>query len=192
MIIRETVKDSETIEFLEKMNFFENMNEEEKENLLKNITIREYEKGETANSDGDTIDFAGLVIKGEFIHEFYERISLVYEEGEIFGSFGIFTKQIPKSLVKTFTGGKIVCFNYDLFKKPEILGKAQMFNLFMKFQPYLTDLKTEQKGFFNYMDVLIIQDGGCAPGKNSVIAFLTEYEFGTDVLTDQAIMTVEE
>ena len=175
MIIRETVKDSETIEFLEKMNFFENMNEEEKENLLKNITIREYEKGETANSDGDTIDFAGLVIKGEFIHEFYERISLVYEEGEIFGSFGIFTKQIPKSLVKTFTGGKIVCFNYDLFKKPEILGKAQMFNLFMKFQPYLTDLKTEQKGFFNYMDVLIIQDGGCAPGKNSVIAFLTEY-----------------
>ena len=49
MIIMETVKDSETIEFLEKMNFFENMNEEEKENLLKNITIREYEKGESGH-----------------------------------------------------------------------------------------------------------------------------------------------
>lgn len=175
MIIRQTVNDKETIDFLEKMGFFDKMNETEKENLLNNITVREYEAGETVISIEDEVDFAALVEYGKFIHERYERVSTIYESGDVFGIAGLFSAAKGKGIIKTFTGGRIICFGHELFKKPDILGPVQMLNLFVRFQSYFTDVYMGKKNYFNYMDVLIIQDGGCAPGKNSIIAFLTEY-----------------
>lgn len=176
MLLRKTVNDEETAAFLEKMNFFEKSTEEEKNRLLDNITIREYEAGENVRtSNSETENFAAIVMSGDFIHEYYERVSVKYTIGDVFGITGLFAGKQRGGTVRTMTGGKIICFDYELFKKPDILGPVQMLNLLIRFQSYYTDVYMGKKSCFNYMDVLIIQDGGCAPGKNSIVAFLTEY-----------------
>lgn len=177
MIIRHTVEpcDVETIAFLEKMDFFQGMSDEEKLTLLSNLSVREYEPGEVVFSTRDEIDFAVVVEEGEFVFDSYQRVTILYKQYDVFGIEGLYSNTTRVGSVRTFTGGKIICFKYDLFRQSDILGPVQMLRMFVRFQKYFSELYSGKTDLFNYIDVLIIQDGGCAPGKNSIIAFLAEY-----------------
>lgn len=178
MILKKGIDDKETIGFLEAMGLFEGSTDDEKENLLRNLSTREYEPGELMMDEDHPLTFASIVQKGEFVREYYERVSTKFRPKEVFGLAELLTGKrtiLTHNKITTFTGGKIICFDYDLFKSYTTLGASQMLNLLVRFQSYYTDVYLGKKSYFNYMDVLIIQDGGCAPGKNSIVAFLTEY-----------------
>lgn len=161
---------------LKDMKFFEDMSGNDIEKFCENLSIQEYEASETVLSEGERIEGAIIVLDGEFTYELYERVSTIYKAGEIFGVQGVLSnKQVLGSVFKTMTGGKFIFIKQELFKNPDILGPILMNNLFLRLQAYYTNSYNEKTDLFNYIDVLIIQDGGCAPGKNSMIAFLTEY-----------------
>ena len=161
---------------LKEMKFFEDMSKDDIENFCNNLSIREYEASEVILSKDEATANVVLVLEGEFIFELYERVSNLYKVGEIFGIKGIFSDKVAsEGVLKTMTGGKLIFIKNELFKNPTILGPVPMVNLFSRLRGYFVDSYTENTDLFNYIDVLIVQDGGCAPGKNSIIAFLTEY-----------------
>ena len=53
MILKKGIDDKETIEFLGAMGLFEGSTDDEKENLLRNLSTREYEPGELMMDEDD-------------------------------------------------------------------------------------------------------------------------------------------
>lgn len=177
MLIRNGVPadDVETRQFMEEMKLFVGMDDGSKDIFCSHLSVREYEAGETVFEEGENSAYAIVVQKGEFVYELYERVSTIFKESDVFGIAGIFTEKRDRGRVWTSTGGTIICIDYELFQKPEILGAEIMLNLYIRFQEYFGNLYRSGGDVFNYIDTLLIQDGGCAPGKNSIIAFLTEF-----------------
>ncbi len=177
MILRNGIgsDDVESRKLLNDMKFFEGMSDSEIEKFCSLLLVQEYSAGEIAFENGDQIGAAIIVQSGEFVYELYERISTIYKSGDVFGIQGVFAEKPQGGRVRAVTGGKVVCIKHELFQRPDILGPAQMVNLFLRFQHYFKNFYKANSDVFNYIDVLIVQDGGCAPGKNSMIAFLTEY-----------------
>ena len=142
--------------------------------LLKFGHVEKYRKGEAVFKVGQPSDACYLIYSGLVCLEICGISLFVYDKGQTFGEVGLLERRARRAEMRCIEDTTLLCLPrssleddaFDLVLARDIysfLGKRATRFLFGD------DFYTNMRG-----GILIIQDGGCAPGYNTVTSFLTE------------------
>ncbi|MGV8120036.1 MAG: 6-phosphofructokinase [Candidatus Xenobiia bacterium LiM19] len=167
--------DKKVTDFLKQCKFFVTITDEELSRLAPRLTLKKYHKGEMLYSEGDTAECCYIVEHGRFSLELFGHVTKVFERGDVFGELPYFDRNLRSGTVNALEEGTLYCMPYELFSSKEVFSADTLLTLFHHSAEVIAAFIRQADELFNYMDVLLIEDGGCAPGKNPIVAFLAEY-----------------
>lgn len=167
-------KNDEILRFLQQSMIFKNLTDKEVEKIVGHLEKHSYAKDEEVFLQGDAADSMFLVESGKFLGSRFGHVTRVFEKGDIFGEIPFFSERVRTGTVHAVEEGTVYKLNYSTLEQKDCLDCDSQITLFRDLAKRLSSYLREDNALYKYMDVLIIQDGGCAPGKNSILAFLTE------------------
>ncbi|MBI5507836.1 MAG: 6-phosphofructokinase [Deltaproteobacteria bacterium] len=142
------------------------------QSILKKV---EYEAGETLFSEGDFGTCAYVVADGELSLERWGHTIKRFGAGALFGEIALVDDRPRTGTVRAAKKTVLYCMEGRDLEDDERLAPGIGRKIYQGFSRQLASYMREGADLFCEMDVLIIQDGGCAPGYNPVTAFVTEY-----------------
>ncbi|MDQ7823982.1 MAG: 6-phosphofructokinase [Candidatus Eremiobacteraeota bacterium] len=166
--------DPTMVDFLLSTPFFNGLEREQMEKFAAHLYREKYSAGEYVYQQGEKAKCAYVVEKGIFAYEMFGRITTTFDKGELFGLLPLFEEKNVKGILKALEESVVICIEYDLITRDDILSSKAMLSIYREFSKHIATYLQEEADLYRFMDVLIIEDGGCAPGKNPIIAFLTE------------------
>ncbi len=167
--------DKDFIKWLSSISAFAKL--EKKELLAVGSILKkyEYEPNEIVVREGEMGSTAYIVADGHFTLEIMERLIKTFAPTDFFGEIALIDARPRMGTVRAVTRGCVLVLDgKDLEKEGVIPAKTAM-KLYQAFARMVTSYMRESSEIYNKMDVLLIQDGGCAPGYNPITAFLTEH-----------------
>lgn len=164
-----------TFEFLKTVYPFKELSEAELQIVAKIFSPLEYKTSELVFSAGDPSGSAFVVQSGRLAFEKKGYITGYYHSGDVLGEKRFIDGTARTATVWAEEPSVLLKFtNHDL-ENPALIPS----DLCLKVYKYLARLTSssehEEHRLYSEMDVLLVQDGGCAPGYNSVTAYITEY-----------------
>jgi len=134
-----------------------------------------YEKGETIFSEGQIGTAVYIVLDGMFVLEKYGHVLKVLNKGELFGEIALIDERPRTGTVKAKTDGMLLVLKKSQIEDGTTLSASTLMKIYRGFSELITSYLREGESLYEEMDVLLIQDGGCAPGYNPVTAYITEF-----------------
>jgi CRP-like cAMP-binding protein len=169
------VNDKNLTDLLEQVLPFQNLSKNELRSVSSVIKRYAYEKDEIVIREGETGSTAYIVEEGDFCLEILGRVIKTFSRGAFFGEIALIDTRPRMGTVRALTRANLFTLDRkDLEDETHIPAKTAM-KLYQAFARMVTSYMRESKDIYNEMDILLIQDGGCAPGYNPVTAFITEY-----------------
>lgn len=161
--------------------------------ILPHLNCIEYEAGEEILEGGAITTSAYFVTSGSLSLSQFNRITQHFGKGDFFGEISLIDQK-PRT-------GTIVAEEISILVelKKEALDKISKSNpsisqkIYKGLALFLTGHIRRSFSLYQNIDVLLIQDGGCAPGYNPVTAFITEYleKIGRKVfITDEGFKSI--
>jgi len=151
------------------------LTESELDSFIPILKKTEYKKGDIVLTEGEIGTTAYIVAKGEFFFDKMGRIIKTFKAGDFFGEIAIIDARPRTGTVRAAKDGILYHFEgKDLEDESKIESRTAR-KVYQGFARLVTTYVREGSALYREMDVLLIQDGGCAPGYNPVTAFLTEY-----------------
>ncbi len=168
-------KDGQVIEFLHRVEPFTRLTTDELAALAKLMTRCKFEVGETVFSEGDHSSEAFIIEAGKLSFEKLSHVVRYFAAGEMCGKSAMINEQPRSGTARAVEPTTALVINRKAMEDeacfpPRIYGK-----ICMEFARLMTNASSEEEAMYREMDVLLVQDGGCAPGYNPVTAFITEY-----------------
>ena len=138
-------------------------------------TTSAYKARETVFKEGETGDRASVVLEGVFCLTRFGHTLKQYRRADMFGEVALLDEHTHTGTIVAWSDGVLIQLSRarledDAYVSPDL--RAKIYKTFV-FQ--MSRFLNQGEALYNQMDVLLIQDGGCAPGYNSVTAFLSEY-----------------
>jgi len=139
------------------------------------LTEQTVPAGHTIVQQGDVDGMAFVVVEGQCLLYRANHLLKRYQAGDCFGELSLFGTHQRMETIVAETPVTMLCMHArdldDASKIPPQLAKK----LYKGFAYTAAGYLGANSSLYDNMEVLIIQDGGCAPGYNPVTAFLTEY-----------------
>jgi 6-phosphofructokinase len=168
-------KDPGLLELIKKTVPFKTLSLEEIENLKKFLKKYEYEPDEIVVSEGDIGTAAYIVESGEFLLYKMERIVKVFRKGDFFGEIALIDKRPRLGTVKALNKSTLYSIEGQYLERPDCIPATTALKIIKGFARLLSSYMREGTALYHELEVLLIQDGGCAPGYNPVTAFISEH-----------------
>lgn len=137
--------------------------------LLKQLT---YEPNELVFEEGDIGTHAYIVGDGEASLAHSDRIIKIFKTGDLFGEVALIDARPRTGTVRAVS--TLVLYAIEVHSLENIDPKISS-KIYQGFARLVTSYIREGTDLYREMDVLMVQDGGCAPGYNAVTSFLVEY-----------------
>lgn len=143
------------------------------EALLTFATVSTHAEGETLFEEGDRPDKCFMVIKGTVTLTYRGVDVYRFDVGQTFGEVG-FLDEAPRRATAVCDADDVTVLSLtrDALTSPDFPA-----SLTRELYGYLGKRVTRLllgEDFYDNVDVLIVQDGGCAPGYNAVTSYLAE------------------
>jgi len=167
--------DKKILKFLSRMEIFREVPQDEIAKLSSRLILQKYEKDEMVYADGDRAESAFIVNRGRFSFDWFGRVTRVFSPGDIFGEVPFFDDKPRSGTIRALEDGQLYRMPYGLLTDQSTLSAGTLLSIYRHIAGVVTSYLREAEALFDYMDVLLIEDGGCAPGKNPIVAYLTEY-----------------
>lgn len=168
-------KGEESQHFLKELPLFKLLNIEEIRLLLQILKKYQYEANEIVFKDGEVGDSAYIVVKGRLSLDRMGRIIKIFSKGDVFGEIVLLDNKPRTGTVKVIDKATLLQLNsLDLGDETAISLKTSI-KIYRKLGCQVTSYLREKEELYREMDVLLVQDGGCAPGYNAVTAFITQF-----------------
>lgn len=168
-------KDPKYIEFLQRVPLLGCLDNKELKTFAGLLKQVRYEAGEvvyTTDSPRDTIYF---VFEGKLSFNKGEHTIRFFNPEECFGEYTLINESPHTSSVRSLMPTILLQTNVGNLQEPDKFPATAYGKLCKQFALILTTRPRHEEEMYREIDVLLIQDGGCSPGYNSVTAFLTEY-----------------
>ena len=130
------------------------------------MTSTSYHEGEPGNT-------LYIVEDGLCVLEIGGRVVKSYGSGEVFGEVAVIDRQARAATVRTNGRSSLLALDGDVLAGFERAEPAAALKLHKALARQLTGYVRRTDALYDRMDVLLLQDGGCAPGYDSVTAQLT-------------------
>ncbi|MFN3386148.1 MAG: 6-phosphofructokinase [Candidatus Thermochlorobacter sp.] len=167
--------DSEVIHFLSKVSPFERLTTDELQAVANLLWRQHFEVGEKVFSQGDRSSEAYIIESGKLSFEKMGHIIRFFEAGEVCGRSAMVNDMPRSGSAFAVEPTTVLVIDRRKLENPECLNPRIYGKICMEFARMLTNPTTEEEAMYREIDVLLLQDGGCAPGYNPVTAFITEY-----------------
>lgn len=174
-LIRPDNQNSELVKLLKSSLPFSEFTEQEILLLLPHLIRHKLKPGEIVIQEGEPGTSAYVVESGEFCFEKMERPLKVFKPGAFFGEIALLDQQTRMGTVRSLSHGTLLILENRILEKNSPLPDSVLKKIFRGFAKLVTSYMREDSNLYDNMEVLLIQDGGCAPGYNSVTSFISEH-----------------
>ncbi|MDX2128880.1 MAG: 6-phosphofructokinase [Chloroherpetonaceae bacterium] len=165
----------ETLTLLKSLPIFKRFSDTDLLSIGKLMLRFEYAEGEYVFHEGETGKELFIVESGKLAHERHHHTIFFYTEREVFGEESMFQGRHHQYSVKAVQPTTIYSISSDALTNGQGLPLEVYANFYREVCDFMTVRSHEEEMIYREMDVLLVQDGGCAPGYNPVTAFLTEF-----------------
>ncbi len=139
---------------------------------LKKVEIK---KGDVIIQEGDVGNCAYIVSEGQFSVEKFNHTLTIFSSGDIFGEIALLDDRPRTATIIAKTDGVLYQMDRTDLENNSIINADVRAKLYKALIKQITAYLRQGNDLYDEMDVLLIQDGGCAPGYNPVTAFISEY-----------------
>ena len=168
-------KDAALARVLGKVQPFEELSEKELNELAFILKKYTYKKNEYVIREGEKGTTAFIVLDGKFSLEIMGRIVRTFEQGDFFGEIALIDNRPRMGTVKALGRATLLVLDGIDLDNESRIGSRTAKKIFKGFSRLVTTYMREGSSLYDQIDVLLLQDGGCAPGYNPVTAFISEY-----------------
>jgi len=172
---QQTNKNHEKLALLQSVKLLTELNESDFKILAECLYKVEINKDDVIIHEGDVGNCAYIVSKGQFSVEKFNHILTIFSSGDIFGEVALLDDRPRTATVRAKTAGVLYRLDRIKLENNKIISADIRAKLYKAFIKQVTSYLRQGNDLYDEMDVLIIQDGGCAPGYNPVTAFISEY-----------------
>lgn len=166
---------SSLADLLKKATPFKKLTKDELGLLAKAMQKIEINAGEELFSTDDLGKECYIVIDGELSLNKAGRIIKYFKKGDFFGEIAMIDEKKRLGTVTAVKDSQLYMFpreNLNILGESNPVAYAKIYK---GFSELIISYLREEISLYEEMDVLLIQDGGCAPGYNPVTAYLTEF-----------------
>ena len=163
------------IYLLRKIHMLESFSDDEIQLLASILEEQEFSAGTSVITKNEPGDCAYIVSEGEFFVEKFDHILKIYTSGEIFGEIALLDNRPRTATIKAKTDGRLLVIQSNKIENDNLFPATMRAKLYKAFSRQISSYIRQGSDLYEEMDVLLIQDGGCAPGYNPATAYISEY-----------------
>jgi 6-phosphofructokinase 1 len=167
--------DPKLLSLLGKVGPFQGLHKQELKSIIRGLKKMKYEKGEIVVQEGEIGSSAYIVAQGQFHLSIMGRTSKIFQVGDFFGEIALIDARPRMGTVRALTDAVLYSIEGKDLENETILSTKTALKIYRGFARLITSYIREGSNLYREMDVLLVQDGGCAPGYNPVTAFISEY-----------------
>jgi 6-phosphofructokinase 1 len=165
--------DQQLLPFLTEVGLLREFDEADLRALAATATAWAYDEGECVLAEGEPGTALYLVEDGFCALEIGGRAVKSYGRGDVFGEVAVIDRQARTATVRAVRPSRLLAIEADALARLERTHMAVALKLHKALARQLTGYVRHADTLYDRMDVLLVQDGGCAPGYDSVTAQLT-------------------
>jgi 6-phosphofructokinase 1 len=162
-------------DLLKKAAPFAELTGKEIKSLARIIKMYSYTEGEVVVREGEAGTTAYIVAEGILHLEIMGQKLRDFTPGDFFGEIALIDTRPRMGTVWAAGKARLLCVDKADLENPKLLEAATVLKIYRGFSRLIASYMREGSDLYSQMDVLLIQEGGCAPGYNPVTAFISEY-----------------
>ena len=166
-------RDERLLGFFRSVGVLREFDERELRALASITALWEFDDDECVLSEGEPGTALYIVEEGACALEIGGRVVKCYASGEVFGEVAVIDRQARTATVRTTRRSRLRALEATALAGFERAEPAAALKLHKALARQLTRYVRHANALYDRMDVLMVQDGGCAPGYDSVTAQLT-------------------
>lgn len=163
------------LKFLRSIDAFRSLSGSEIESIAPLFKRMLFEANEILFEQGTRGTDIFIMEEGTCVLEYEERPIKHIHRATVFGELAMLG-DIPRiGSTRAVTKVVILCFDATRLEKEEQIAAGTIVKIYKELARRITRYVRDEDAFYNDLDVLLIQDGGCAPGYNSVTGYITRF-----------------
>ena len=163
------------IDFMLTVSPFYGFNKTELEPIIDVLKIYQYKAGDVVLQEGKSGKEFFLVESGEYNLNKMGRSIKTFKRGDFFGEIAALDNRNRTGTITCLMSGTLYSFNENDLEDINKIPLSVSAKVFKGLATLIASYIREETKLYDEMQVLLIQDGGCAPGYNPVTAFISEY-----------------
>jgi len=165
----------ERLQLLSTVTIFRELDEQERLQIAAILKEVQFKANEVVLNEGEPGDRAYIVAKGAFCAEKFGHVLKVYGSGEVFGEIALLDDRPRTASIIAKSSGTLYELQRGDLEDEQRIPAVTRAKLYKGFTRQITSYLRQSSDLYQEMDVLLLQDGGCAPGYNPVTAYVSEY-----------------
>ncbi len=167
-------RDPELCDLLKKVKPFSDLTEDELFAVARILKKTGYDDGEIVVREGETGSSAYIVAEGVFHLDIMGQKERDFLPGDFFGEIALIDARPRMGTVRARGTSVLYCIHGSDLDDAAVLKSGTAMKIYRGFSKLISSYLREGANLYKQMDVLLVQDGGCAPGYNPVTAFISE------------------
>jgi 6-phosphofructokinase len=163
------------IHFMLKSLPFQEFTESDLTPIIDILNTHHYKAGDIVLKEGDDGSDFFLVESGEYNLNKMGRSIKNFTKGDFFGEIAALDGSNRTGTITCNKAGTLYSFNEKDLENEDKIPLSVSAKVFKGLARLIASYIREEAKLYEEMEVLLIQDGGCAPGYNPVTAFISEY-----------------
>jgi 6-phosphofructokinase len=159
---------------LKKVDPFSDLSDDELKSVAQILSLQEYSDGEIVIKEGDIGSTAYIVVSGSFCLDIMGQPVRSFKTGDFFGEIALVDARPRMGTVTSIGSSMLLLIEGSDLDNKNVLEPAISMKIYRGFSRLITSYMREGSNLYKEMEVLLVQDGGCAPGYNPVTAFISE------------------
>jgi 6-phosphofructokinase len=168
-------KDPAVLRLLRKVHTFKDLSSAEIKSLASILKMWQYRADEIVCREGHVGSAAYIVAEGEFFLDIMDRGIKSFYKGDFFGEIALVDAQPRMGTIRAINKAALYGLEADDINNEKLLSPRIAKKIYQGFARSISSYLREGATLYESMDVLLVQDGGCAPGYNPVTSFIAEY-----------------
>ncbi len=168
-------KRNELTKFLQTVYPFFGFSDAELAPIIDILKVHHYKAGDVILQEGKSGKELFLVESGEYKLNKMGRSIKTFKRGDFFGEIAALDNRQRTGTVTCIVSGVLYSFVENDLEDASKISAALSAKVFKGLASLIASYIREEITLYDEMQVLLIQDGGCAPGYNPVTAFISEY-----------------
>lgn len=168
-------EDLHLISLLKKVRTLRHLSENELKEFIHASFRQDFKKGDVVFAEGEIGTAVYIVLEGTFSLEKYGQVLKVLNKADLFGEIALIDERPRTGTVTAKSNAMLLVLDKTHIENDSNLSANTLMKIYRGFSELITSYLREGDSLYDQMDVLLIQDGGCAPGYNPVTAYAAEY-----------------